>query len=229
MKKITFLTSIILALAVLVCGCSITDKSKTAVQTEVQNSQEEADVIRLGCVPPDTLNPLITVHASVSDFLSLVYEGLFQTEPDQTATPVLASEIIASDDNTVYTVKLKEGIRFHNGKAFTSADVTATLDYIFMYGGKYAYIKDKILLYAAESDYSVKITLNSSVSDFANLLDFPILPSGLIDTDLPHRIRHLCRLVRVCTNMTALRNAKTFISKRMTKDIHRFPLQTLKL
>ena len=183
MKKITFLTSLILALAVLVCGCSITDKSKTPVQSEVQTAQEEADVIRLGCVPPDTLNPLITVHASVSDFLSLVYEGLFQTEPDQTATPVLASEIIASEDNTVYTVKLKEGIRFHNGKAFTSADVTATLDYIFVYGGKYAYIKDKILLYAAESDYSVKITLNSPVSDFANLLDFPILPSGLIDTD----------------------------------------------
>jgi peptide/nickel transport system substrate-binding protein len=40
----------------------------------------------------------------------------------------IASEIQPSPDGLTYTFKLREGVKFHNGKSFTSADAKYTLD-----------------------------------------------------------------------------------------------------
>lgn len=176
MKKIICIITIF---AVLLSGCSHKNDISDSAQTNSDEISKKGGTIKLGCVPIDTLNPLVTSHASISDFLSLIYEGLFETMPDQTAEPVLASEYVSSEDNTVYTIKLKEGVEFHNGKSFSSEDVVATLDYIFLYDGKYSYIRNNIVTYSALSPYAVEIRLSSPVSDFMNLFDFPILPSGL--------------------------------------------------
>lgn len=176
MKKII---SFILFLTIILSGCS--EKKPADVSTEVSSDAKDkfGGIIKMGSVPIDTLNPLMTEHASISDFLSLVYEGLFETMPDQSVAPVIASGYKASADNTVYTIKVKDNIKFHNGKKLTAEDVVATIDYIFLYGGKYSYLRDYIMVYSASSDRSVDITLNNPVSDFVNLLDFPILPKGL--------------------------------------------------
>lgn len=57
-----------------------------------------------------------------------VYEGLFRLEDDGTISPLLATEVTASDDGLTYTAKLREGVKFHSGKALTSADVKASLE-----------------------------------------------------------------------------------------------------
>ncbi len=165
-------------LAIALCGCSAKETDSVSGIDETEDFKNGGS-IKMGCVPVDTLNPLITVHSSVADFLSLVYEGLFVTMPDLTAQPVLATEYVASDDNTVYTIRLKSGVSFHSGKPFGAEDVVATLSYISMYGGKYSTVTDNIAAYNAPSDDTVIITLKTPVADFANTLDFPILPSGL--------------------------------------------------
>ncbi len=176
MKK---LICIILLMVLPLCGCSInndkTEEGADSTATRIADGE-----IRLGCVPIDTLNPLVSVHASVCDFLSLVYEGLFEVMPDHSAVPVLASEYIASENNTVYTIKLKSGIKFHGSQPFGSDDVAATLDYIKMYGGKYSSLMSNVLSYETPSDETIVIKLINPVADFVNLLDFPILPSGLL-------------------------------------------------
>jgi len=138
-------------------------------------------VLRMGCVPVDTLNPLLTSHASILDALSLVYEGLFVTLPDLSVEPVLATEYIASENNTVYTIKLRDSVNFHNGKRFTSADVVATLSYMAIYGGNFSDVMSEIEAYYADGADTVVIRLKRSISDFVNNLDFPVLPEGLAD------------------------------------------------
>ena len=35
-----------------------------------------------------------------------------------------------SENNTLYTVNLKQNVKFHGGKSFTAHDVIATMEYI---------------------------------------------------------------------------------------------------
>jgi len=135
--------------------------------------------LKLACVSVDTMNPLATQHASVYDFLSLIYEGLFVVKPDLTVEPVLAENYEVSENNTVYTIKLKDNIRFHNGKIFTADDVVATLEYMAFYTTRWQSFTQYLAGYYAEDHTTLVIKLNSCKADFINNLDFPILPSGL--------------------------------------------------
>ena len=84
----------------------------------------------MACTPPDTLNPLMTNHQSVYDVLFLMYDGLFKVDCDMSAQGVLAENYTSSNENTTYTITLKDNVKFHLGKPFKSEDVIATLDYI---------------------------------------------------------------------------------------------------
>lgn len=174
MKKII---TLLLCIAIFTGGCS--SNNTETVKKDKTASPDYGGTVKMGCVPIDTLNPLITQHSSVSDFLSLVYDGLFNTKNDFTALPILASSFTVSSDNTVYTVKLRDGIKFHSGKTLTSEDVVSTLTYISFYGGRYSSVLESIAAYSADGDDKVIFTLSSPKSDFVNDLDFPILPSGL--------------------------------------------------
>jgi glutathione transport system substrate-binding protein len=44
-----------------------------------------------------------------------IYQGLFGFDKDMKMVPVLAEGFTASKDGLVYTVKLKKGIKFHDG------------------------------------------------------------------------------------------------------------------
>jgi len=182
MSKVFKIISFLLVAAVFLCSCSGNKMTSVSNDDSSKDSYKDGGTIKMGTVPVDTLNPLVTAHSSVADFLSLIYEGLFVTMPDLSAKPVLASEYVASADNTTYTINLKGGVKFHSGKAFSSEDVLATLSYISTYGGKYTSVTDVIASCDAPSSDTVIINLKRPVADFVNVLDFPILPSGL-ETD----------------------------------------------
>jgi peptide/nickel transport system substrate-binding protein len=57
-----------------------------------------------------------------------VYEGLFKLTDDGKVTPLLASGYTMSDDGLSYTFTLRDGVKFHSGKALTSADVVASIE-----------------------------------------------------------------------------------------------------
>lgn len=182
MKKRFWALILILALAVGVfAGCaSEVDQDGSGPDKLVPKN---GGTIQLGCVSIDTMNPIITEHASVSDFLSLIYEGLFVVKSDLHAEGVLAKDFKVSENNTVYTISLKDNIHFHDGRKFTSADVVSTMNYMNMYGSRYRNVMQYIAGYYADGDYTFVLKLNTPKTDFANNLDFPILPSGLMADD----------------------------------------------
>ena len=57
-----------------------------------------------------------------------VYEGLFRLTDAGKVEPLLAASQTMSDDGLTYTFKLREGVKFHSGKALTSADVQYSIE-----------------------------------------------------------------------------------------------------
>ncbi len=133
--------------------------------------------VRLFCDVPDTLNPIVTGYKSVAEVMYLVYDGLFRTENDFSATPVLSSGYSSNAGNTQYVVRLKKGIKFHDGTEFDGNDVVATVDNIRRYSSKYATNISNVLSCAVQDDGSVVFNLATPQPNFVNLLDFPIIPS----------------------------------------------------
>ncbi|TIU26064.1 MAG: ABC transporter substrate-binding protein, partial [Mesorhizobium sp.] len=56
-----------------------------------------------------------------------VTEGLLTYDFDLTPRPLLATEWSVSDDGLRYTFKLREGVKWHDGKPFTSVDVAYSI------------------------------------------------------------------------------------------------------
>ncbi|MEV0718951.1 ABC transporter substrate-binding protein [Asanoa sp. NPDC050611] len=57
-----------------------------------------------------------------------VYEGLFRLTDDGKVEPLLATGHTVSADGLTYTFTLRDGVKFHSGKALTSADVKYSIE-----------------------------------------------------------------------------------------------------
>src|SRR5215204_6116700 len=77
---------------------------------------------------PETLDQLRGTDASSERFRQLMFNSLVRKDENFDYVGDLASEIQSSPDGLVHTFKLRDGVKFHNGKAFTSADAKYTLD-----------------------------------------------------------------------------------------------------
>ena len=56
-----------------------------------------------------------------------VFEGLFAIDQQYAVRPLLAQGYAVSDDGLRYTIKLRPGLKFHNGQPVTADDVIASL------------------------------------------------------------------------------------------------------
>ncbi len=60
----------------------------------------------------------------------LVYQGLFYEGANGQAIPLLAEGFEVSEDGLVYTIRLRQGVKFHTGGDMTAADVAYSYNYI---------------------------------------------------------------------------------------------------
>ena len=75
------------------------------------------------------INPLFASTNEVdADLSRLVFSGLIQLGPDGSILPDLAEIPQVSTDGKTYTFKLKKGVNWHDGVAFTSRDVAFTIN-----------------------------------------------------------------------------------------------------
>lgn len=85
--------------------------------------------IRVGqIVPAGTIDPVKVADGGGITVLSQFGENLVLSGSDLTAQPVLAESWSPNKDGTVWTFKLRKGVKFHNGKTMTADDVVATFD-----------------------------------------------------------------------------------------------------
>jgi oligopeptide transport system substrate-binding protein len=76
-----------------------------------------------------TLDPAIGYDWKNWSVIKSVFDGLMDYKPGTTElVPDLAESVDVSDDGLTYTFKLRQGVKFHNGREMTAADVKYSLE-----------------------------------------------------------------------------------------------------
>lgn len=73
------------------------------------------------------LNPILAKTDTDKTIVKLIYSGLIKIAPDGSIVPDLAKSWDISADGATYTFHLQDGIVWHDGASFSSADVANTI------------------------------------------------------------------------------------------------------
>ncbi len=97
--------------------------------TAPAHAQKKGGVLRVGVIgEPPALDAHWTTATITSNMTNHLYEGLYTLDEGRRPIPMLAESLPAvSRDGLTYTFKLRQGVKFHNGKEMTSEDVVASL------------------------------------------------------------------------------------------------------
>lgn len=79
----------------------------------------------------DSLDPHKTIAAQGQQVALAIFDGLTELGPDKLPLPRLATSWKAEKDGEEWVFFLREGVKFHDGAPFTSADVVATVERSF--------------------------------------------------------------------------------------------------
>lgn len=117
--------------AVLLIGLAGVMGAVAGAQSEAAAASAEPVIIEFALSGnPDTLDPHKTAGTLTFQTIRSVYDTLVEPDKEGKLVPALAESWTVSADNRVWTFSLRRGVTFHNGDAFTSADVKATLERI---------------------------------------------------------------------------------------------------
>jgi peptide/nickel transport system substrate-binding protein len=116
-----------------------------------------------------------------------LYEGLLQykggtAKPE--LEPLLATEWTQSPDHKVFTFKLREGVKFHDGTPFKADAIKASFDRRLAVNQGPAYMVKDIDSITTQGDYGVTITLKAPNSAFLDYIASPYGPRMLSPTGL---------------------------------------------
>jgi len=79
-------------------------------------------------MPHGAIDPLLVNDSGSYQLIFQVAEFLCVTQPDLTLKPVLAESWSHNSDGSVWTFKLRRGVKFHNGQEMRAEDVVASFD-----------------------------------------------------------------------------------------------------
>ena len=94
--------------------------------TQAAEPQRGGTMVMIVQPEPATLASYLSVAGNICPVSCQVYEGLVGYDWDLNPTPKLAKSWEMSPDGLTITFHLREGVTFHNGAKFTSADVQYT-------------------------------------------------------------------------------------------------------
>ncbi|HUF92550.1 MAG TPA: ABC transporter substrate-binding protein [Candidatus Limnocylindria bacterium] len=98
------------------------------VVASAQGSPKMGGVFKAAMIgEPPSLDLHSTTAVIVQQITWHIYEGLFTYDKSYNAVPMLVDTHAVSDQGRTYAFKLRRGVKFHNGKELTAADVVASL------------------------------------------------------------------------------------------------------
>lgn len=139
------------------------------------------DIVMAQQAQPPTLDVATTTAQATRNIGMHIFETLVTRDEAGNVINDLASKIDATPDGRIYTFTLREGVRFHNGKEMTSADVKASLE-------RYSRVGASPTLKAVESvtapgKYQVVVTLKAATPSFIDMLSSPRAPVAIIPAE----------------------------------------------
>ena len=117
-----------------------------------------------------------------------MFEALFEVDSSYKPVPYLAESYTMSPDGKLYTFKLRKGVKFHNGKEMTSADVKASMERWLRVNGGGKQVAPNVDSVTAPDPYQVVVQFKSVFAPFLSFMSsnvanqkLRIRPKELID------------------------------------------------
>lgn len=183
-KHIALLTAV-LCLAAALCACGggkpqATNKPNSTDGSPTPGADaKDGIVVAIAQDLGESLDPHRMEAAGTREVLFNVFEGLVKPDSQGNLLPAVAREYVVSDSGDVYTFKLREGVRFHNGALVTVGDIVYSLRRCM---GEFGDVTvdgfDVVKDVKAEGEDTVVITLTKSSPSFLAALTAAIVPEG---------------------------------------------------
>ena len=169
-KSIVALTAVSL-MAAGFAGC--TKKPGTANNNAVVGITQE----------PGIFDPHTVVAAGDEEIIFNVYEGLYKYDSKGNLNFCLATDVTVSDDASVYTFTIREGVKFHDGSDLDAADVVYSLKRAAglldnQDGTALVQELDPITDVKAVDGNKVEVTLESGNTELLSYFTTGIIPEG---------------------------------------------------
>jgi len=136
---------------------------------------------------PRYINPILSqtseADASISE---LVYSGLFSYDAEGKLEKRLLDDYAISEDGKLYTLTLKQGIKWHDGEELTTEDVLYTIRAIQNPAYKSPLRANWLSVEAGTVDrYTLTLSLKKSYTGFLESLTVGILPKHIWESITP--------------------------------------------
>ncbi len=135
---------------------------------------------------PKTFNPWTSKDATSSQIGDLMYDSLFSTDPDTgEVIPALAKEMIISESQTTYTIILRKGVKWSDGKEITADDVIFTWNDIILAGFGNTSLRDSVMIEGEYpkikkiDKYTVEFKLKKPFAPFQRFAGTQIAPKHI--------------------------------------------------
>ncbi len=140
---------------------------------------KSSDTLRMSMVSePDSFFPWKSAAAETQAVTNNIFEGLVKYDENGSLYPALAESWEISSDFRTYTFKLRQGVKFHNGADFTSADCVYTFKNLAGLDGLKV-LSDKMNIIesvSASDDFTFTVVLKKPSNSFLLLVSTsPIL------------------------------------------------------
>jgi peptide/nickel transport system substrate-binding protein len=145
-----------------------------------------------------TIDPIgsPSVDAASERVRSLMFNSLVKKDEKFDYVPEVASKIDRSEDGLTFTFTLRDGVTFHDGRPFTSADAKYTLDTVLastfakaasFFEGVGANRKSYVKIVEAPDAHTLVIRLNSPWTGLlANLVAIAMIPKDSYESQKTH-------------------------------------------
>lgn len=157
---------------------------RTEAESDVDALEDETTVVRMSIgSEPDSLDPWQSAASDTSAIFDNVFEGLMAYTSEGEIVPGLAESCEISEDGLTYTFDLREGVTFHNGQKFTSADAVYSYSHLAGLNGEEA-ISSKfagVESVEAPDENTFVIHMKEASASFLALTIADILPEGYED------------------------------------------------
>ncbi|MDR2940903.1 MAG: peptide ABC transporter substrate-binding protein [Clostridiales bacterium] len=173
-------------LIIILCSCSSPEPAAPPKEADATLEAAGEDLIQpqpgksvsISTRPPKTLNPLLNEDITVDRALRLIFDSLARIDEFQKPAPSLAEWFVFSEDGLTLTLKLKDGLVWHDGEGITAYDIEYSINTIKAAGENTIYKKNVTNINSCTvTDYlTVDIVFNSVYGGNSYSLDFPIIP-----------------------------------------------------
>ncbi len=131
---------------------------------------------------PQTLNPLISTSDPENVVIALLQRNLLDYDEKLNLVPGLAESVEVDGSRLVYTVKLREGVRWEDGTPVTADDVKATLEALVdpktpaLYRRSFFADLERVDLVDART---ARVTFRKAYAAQRDAFNLPLLPARL--------------------------------------------------